>query len=215
AWVARMAEPQERLEHLLAQMRRNARAVVVHGYREPAVVAMSRNRDRRRMPRGVRHEVAKAALERSGPHGNDRMAAEVHTRLVTVALGVGLEFFEEGPHVGWRRRLARTPAREREISFQHAAHLVHILLHRLDFGALADKGKLELETREDGAQVVRNSRQHRGALFQRALDATLHLDERNRSASNLARAARAQGEARAFRAPCRAFDPRPPTAESV
>ena len=109
---------------------------------------------------------------------------------MTVAFGIGLELFEEGAHVRWGRLFARIPAREREISFQHAAHLVHVLLHRLDLGTFADEGKLELEPGEDGAQVVRNSRQHCGALFQRALDATLHLDECHRSTSNLPRAAR-------------------------
>src|SRR3984893_16356073 len=95
-------------------------------------------------------------------------------------------------HVGRRRLLARIPAREGEIGLQHAAHLVDVLLHRVDLGTVADERELELEAGEDGAQVVRDSRQHGGALLQRALDAALHLDEGERGATNLARAARAE-----------------------
>ena len=39
--IARVVEPQERLEHLLAQVRRDAGAVVVDGDGEPAVVALA------------------------------------------------------------------------------------------------------------------------------------------------------------------------------
>jgi hypothetical protein len=99
------------------------------------------------------------------------MAVEVHARFVAVALGVGLELLEERAHVGRRRLLARIAAREGEIGLQHAAHLVDVLLHRLDLGTVADQSELELEAGEDGAQVVRHAGQHGGALLQAALDA--------------------------------------------
>ena len=142
------------------------------------------------MPRGVGDQIGEATLECRRPHCDDRVAVEMHARLVTVALGVGLELFQEGAHVGRRRLLARIAARKRDISLQHAAHLVDVLLHGLDLGTVPQQGKFELETRENGAQVVRNSRQHGGALLEHALDATLHLDEGHRRAANLTRAAR-------------------------
>ena len=70
------------------------------------------------------------------------------------------------------------------------AHLVDVLLHRLDLGAVAEQRQLELEAGQHGAQVVRHAGQHRGALLDRALDARLHLDEGLRGAAHLARAAR-------------------------
>ena len=39
--IARVVEPQERLEHLFAQVRRDAGAVVIDGDGEPAVVALT------------------------------------------------------------------------------------------------------------------------------------------------------------------------------
>ena len=56
--IARVVKPQERLEHLFAQLRCNAGAVVVHGDGEPAVVAMTGDRNRWRMPRRVRDQIA-------------------------------------------------------------------------------------------------------------------------------------------------------------
>ena len=44
--IARVVEPQERLEHILAQGRRDARPVVVDRHREPAMIAMAGDRDR-------------------------------------------------------------------------------------------------------------------------------------------------------------------------
>ena len=173
-------------------MRCDAGAVVIHGDGEPAVVAVAGDRDRRRVARGVGNQIGEAALERRRSHGDDRMAVEIHARLVAVALGVGLELVEERAHVGRRRLLTRIPAREGEIGLQHAAHLVDVLLHRVDLGTVADQRELELEAGENGAQVVRDPRQHGGALLQRALDAALHLDEGDRGATNLARAARAE-----------------------
>src|SRR5262249_6716964 len=101
------------------------------------------------------------------------------------------------------------PAREGEIGLQHAAHLVDVLLHRFDLGTVADERELELEAGENGAQVVRNPRQHGGALLQRALDAALHLDEGDRRAANLARAAPAAGRTPGARGGGRGGSPPP------
>ena len=81
-------------------------------------------------------------------------------------------------------------ARERQIGLQHAAHLVDVLLHRLDFRAVPDQRELELEARQDGAQIVGDAGQHGGALLDGALDPALHLDEGLRRPPYLARAAR-------------------------
>src|SRR5947208_1148060 len=74
--IARMVESQERLEYLLAHVLGDAGAVVVDGHREPAVIAVPSDRDRQRKARGVRHEIAEAALERRRLHRDDRIAVE-------------------------------------------------------------------------------------------------------------------------------------------
>ena len=188
--VARVVEPQERLEHLLAHRRRNARPVVVDRDGQIAMVAMADDVDGLGKARRIRHQVGDAALERRGLHRDDRIAVEGHVGAVAVALGVGLQLVEEVGHVGRRRLLAGVAAREREIGLEHAAHLVDVLLHRLDLGAVAEQRQFELEAGQHGAQVVRDAGEHRGALLDRALDARLHLDEGLRGAAHLARAAR-------------------------
>src|SRR5690242_4497961 len=62
--VARIVQPQERLEHFLAHLGRNAGAVVIDGDGEIAVVAMAGDGDLVGMPRRVGYEVGEAALER-------------------------------------------------------------------------------------------------------------------------------------------------------
>ena len=89
--IARVVEPQERLEHILAQLRRNARPVVVDRHGEPAVIAVAGDRDRRRKPPGVGDEIGEAAFERRRPHRDHRLAVERDGRAVPVTLGVGLE----------------------------------------------------------------------------------------------------------------------------
>ncbi len=191
--IARIVEPQERLEHLLAHVRRDARPIVVHRDAEIAVVTMTGDGNRPREARGVRHQIAEAALERRRPYRNDRRAMKHHGRLVAVALSVVLELLKKGRHVGRRRALAEIAAREGEIGLQHARHLVDVLLHRLRFRRfLLDQRQFELEAREHRAQVVRDPGQHRRALLDRAFDARLHLDEGLRRAPHLARATRSE-----------------------
>ena len=85
--------------------------------------------------------------------------------------------------------LAAVAAREREIGLQHAGHLVDVLAHAVDLGAVADQRQFELEAGQDGAQIVADAGQHRGALLDRALDARFHLQEGLRGAAHFARAA--------------------------
>src|SRR5262245_55695496 len=55
--IARIVEPQKRLEHLLAHARGDSGPVVVDRDGEPAVIAMPGDRDRAREPRRVGDEV--------------------------------------------------------------------------------------------------------------------------------------------------------------
>ena len=77
-------------------------------------------------------------------------------------------------------------AGERQVILEHAGHFVDVLAHRLDLRTVADQRQFELEAGEDGAQIVRDAGQHRGALLDRSLDAGLHLQERLRRAPHLA-----------------------------
>ena len=62
-------------------------------------------------------------------------------------------------------------AREGEVGFEIARHLVDVFLDRVHFRTVAEQREFELETRQDGPQVMRNAGQHRGALLDSALDA--------------------------------------------
>src|SRR5215510_9662916 len=104
--VAGMVEAQERLEHLLAQVRRNTRTIVVDRHREPAVIAMADDRDRACKARGVGDQIGEAALERGWPHGDDRLAMEGDARRMAVALGLAAQLLEQRSHVGRLRLLA-------------------------------------------------------------------------------------------------------------
>jgi hypothetical protein len=102
-------EPQERLEHVLAQMGGNAGAVVVDGDGEIAVVALAGISIEEPNRAALETRLARQ-LERVGTHGDDGIAVEARRRLVAVALGVGPELFEESRHVG---RLDCSPASPR------------------------------------------------------------------------------------------------------
>src|SRR5262249_28688164 len=70
--IARIVEPQERLEHFLAHAGRNARTVVIDRHGEPAVIAMTGDRDRVRESRRVGYEVGETAAERGRTHADHR-----------------------------------------------------------------------------------------------------------------------------------------------
>src|SRR5215212_9876603 len=61
--VAGIIQPQERLEHFLTHVGRNAGTVIVDRDRQIAVIAMAGDRKGIGMPRGVGHEIAEAAFE--------------------------------------------------------------------------------------------------------------------------------------------------------
>ena len=107
--VAGIVEPQERLEHFLAHFSGNARAIVVDGHGQIAVVAMAGDRDRVGVPRRVGDEVGEAALEGSRFHGHDRQAAKRHRCGVAVTLGIAAQFLQRHRHVGRLRDLAESP----------------------------------------------------------------------------------------------------------
>src|SRR5690349_15325824 len=87
--IARVIEPQERLEHLRPHVRWNARAVVVDGDRQIAMIAMTRDADSFCKPRRIRDQIAEAALERGRPDGDHRRAVERDRRAVPFSLEVG------------------------------------------------------------------------------------------------------------------------------
>jgi hypothetical protein len=62
-----------------------------------------------------------------------------------------------------------------EVGFEHASHLVDVLLDGFDFRAIAEQRQFKLKASEDGAQVMRDAGQHRGALLDSAFDAAFHF----------------------------------------
>src|ERR1043165_1555841 len=84
--IARVVEPHEGPEHLLAHVDRNAGAVVVDIHGEPAMVAVAGDRNLLRKARRVRNEVREAAAERRRPYRDDRMPVKYHVGLVPMAL---------------------------------------------------------------------------------------------------------------------------------
>src|SRR2546421_698813 len=62
----------------------------------------------------------------------------------------------------------------------------------LELGIVGDHGKLKLEPREYGAQIVRDASQHGRTLLHCALDTPLHFNEGVRRPTDLTRAARAE-----------------------
>src|SRR6185295_17655332 len=93
--VARVVEPHERLEHLLAHAGWNARTIIIDRDGEPAVIAMAGERDRAGEARRVRHQVGEAAFEGGRTHRDDRMAMEDDRRLVAMALGIRAQLLEK------------------------------------------------------------------------------------------------------------------------
>src|SRR5579863_3576330 len=108
--IAGVVEAQERLEHVLAHRRRNARPVVVDRDAEPAVVAVAGDGDGRSKARGIADEIGDTALERGRPHRDFRLAVEAHSGAMAVALAVELELVEERRNVGRGRLFASIAA---------------------------------------------------------------------------------------------------------
>ena len=74
--IAGIVEPQERLEHVVAQARRNARPVIIHRDGQIAMVAVAGDGDRGGEPRGVGDQIGEAALESVRPHRDTGIAVE-------------------------------------------------------------------------------------------------------------------------------------------
>ena len=129
------------------------------------MIAMAGDRDRIGMARRVGDEVGETALERGRLHRHHRQPVERHSCGVAVALGIAAQFLQRQRHVGRLRVLAAVAARESEIVLQHAGHLVDVLAHAVDLGAVPDQGQLELEAGQDGAQIMRDAGQHCRALL--------------------------------------------------
>ena len=73
---------------------------------------------------------------------------------MSVAFGVAAQFLERLRHVGGLGLFAGIAPRERKIVLEHHRHFVDVLAHPFKLGVVADKGKLELEAGEYGAQIV-------------------------------------------------------------
>ena len=138
----------------------------------------------------IGEKIAQAAFERERPDLDVEVALRLDVDMRAVALGVGAQIVEHRAQVGHRRRFAGVAAREREIGFEHAAHLVDVFLQRLDFREFVDDRERQLETRQDRAQVVADAVEHRRALFRGAFDAAFHFDEGVAGLAHFARAAR-------------------------
>ncbi len=90
------------------------------------------------------------------------------------------------------RLLAGIAAGEGEIALEHALISSTSLFSASISGDVLDQRELELEAGQDGAQVVADAGEHRGALLDLALDAPAHLDEGQRGLAHLAGAARTE-----------------------
>src|SRR5215813_4315349 len=190
--IARVIEPQKRLEYFLTQVRGDARTVIIDRNSEIPMIAVTDDCNRRCKARRVRYKIAEAAFESRRANGNDWRPVKNDTCPVSVALGVGPQLFQKFRHICLSRSLAAVAARKSEIGLQHTGHLVGILFHRVDFRRFFDQSQFELEARKHCPQIMRHARQHRRTLFHRAFNARLHLDKRSGRAPHLASATRSE-----------------------
>jgi hypothetical protein len=86
--ITRVIESEKWLEYFLAQIRRNARTVVIDGDREIAMVAMTYDRDRCSKSRRIRYEIAEAALEGRRANSDDRWSVKNDACFMSVTLGI-------------------------------------------------------------------------------------------------------------------------------
>src|SRR3954452_6092779 len=100
--IAGVVEAKKRLENIVAHRGRDARAVVIDGDREPAMVTMAGQRHSRAKARRIGYQIGKATFERSRAYGDDGIPMEVRACGAAVALDLGLQLVEENGHVGWR-----------------------------------------------------------------------------------------------------------------
>ena len=110
---------------------------------------------------------------------------------MALPLRIRLQFLQQRAHVGGRRRLSCIATREGEIGLQHTLHFLNVFLHGLEFGAFAEQGERQFESRQHRAQIVADAIEHRRALLHRTLDAAPHLHESVTRLPHLTRALRA------------------------
>ena len=79
---------------------------------------------------------------------------------------------------------------EIQVAFEHALHVVDILVQAVEFRPVAGECQLQAKAGEDGAQVVADAGQHGRALFHLALDALAHQDKGEAGAADFVGAAR-------------------------
>lgn len=72
--IARFVNPEERLEHVLAQFRRDARPVVIDRDDQIARVMRGADGDAVAEARGIRDQIGEQAPDRVGPDHDERVA---------------------------------------------------------------------------------------------------------------------------------------------
>src|SRR5262245_59362430 len=122
--IARVIEPQKRLEYFLTQVRRDAGTVVIDCNRKISMITVTDDCNRRCKACRVRYEIAEAAFESSRANGNDWRPVKNDACSVPVALGVRAQLFQKFRHICPSRSLAAVAARKGHIGLQHAGHLV-------------------------------------------------------------------------------------------
>ena len=190
--VAGLVESHERLEHVLALLRWDARPVVVDGDEEPAgLVVAPRRAMRVAVAGGIGDEIEEQAPEGVRAHRHHRIADDLERGRVALALGIE----SAAPRAAPGGRSSR-PARRRRRAQRRDSPRACVLISSMSrfrssiSGVCVEQRQRQLEARQDGAQIVADAVQHRGALLDGALDAPLHLDEGVAGLAHLAGAAR-------------------------
>ena len=99
--------------------------------------------------------------------------------------------FAEDPHeIELADVLLDLAAGEVHIAVQHRLHVVDVAIEAMQIGLVLGEGQLKLEAGEDGAEVMADAGEHRGALLDLPFDSFAHLDEGKAGAPDLVGAAR-------------------------
>jgi len=153
--VARRVEPAERSERLVVVLRRDARAVVIHGDFNASARGCARDDlDMSSKRRRIGHQIGQRALDRVGPNPGGETIGRVGRDPRPRARGAGRDALDQRRQRHRLDRLTAFAAREVEILVDHMLHLGQIGLHRLDSRARLGKRQLEFQPRERGAKIV-------------------------------------------------------------
>src|SRR6202040_1714953 len=93
--IARVIEPEKRPEHVLAPAGRNAGAVVVDVDRQKTPIPDRLDGNPVRVALRIANEISKAALERIGPHGDQRLPRKRDFGIEPRALGVEAQILQK------------------------------------------------------------------------------------------------------------------------